>query len=91
VDCAGFDDSKPTNEYPNQALLAQMIRKARSVQIVLAVTADSLTADRGKLFFKLLTTISRLVSAEGADNLDKFLVPLLLQPMSPPQRNMGEL
>ena len=68
-----------------------MIHNARSVQILLAFTGDSLTADRGKLFFKVITTVSRFLSHNGIENLDKFLVPLLLQPLSPPQRNMGEL
>lgn len=94
VDCVGFGDSNPNNGYPNQTLLTHLTKKARSIQIVLLVDGSSLRdaedqhhkADKN--FLKDITNILRLVSAKGADNLDKFLIPLLVQPLQPPQRNM---
>jgi hypothetical protein len=91
VDCPGFDDSNPYNEYPNQTLITHMIQNAKSVQIVLTFTGSMLDAKRGKDFFKLITTISRIISDKGLDNLDKFLMPLLLQPLSVFPRNLAEI
>lgn len=48
---------------------------------MLAITGNLLTLDRGGWFFELVTTVTRMCSNVGLDNLNKFLLPVQLQPL----------
>lgn len=77
ADAPGFGDSNIYTEIPNMTLVYEVMKVASHVTIALVLKGSSFECEKGKTFIQMMTSISRILSAEGIDQSKLVLLPLI--------------
>lgn len=78
VDTPGAHDSNADAEYPNQTIIYNMIRHARTVKLILAFQFADIDDQRGKNLLAMATLVYRMFKHGSILNdLSKLIIPIL--------------